>query len=98
MPQNPDVSSGVPSTAHGTVAQRAHEAETNHEMELHPPVLVRTGDGMGGFFPGADEVFNSTDASRTAKEPRLIPGAGKSVIMPPTAVECPAVLFIHHCF
>lgn len=36
----------------GTVTRAAHEAETNHEMELHPPVLVRTRDGMGGFFQG----------------------------------------------
>lgn len=52
MPRNPDVSSGIPSAAHGHGDTAAHEAETNHEMELHPPVLVRTRDGMDGFFQG----------------------------------------------
>lgn len=59
-------SSGVPSfrPPHGGTA--AHEAETSHEMELHPPVLVRTGRD-GRIFCLAREVINLTDTSGTAK-------------------------------
>lgn len=48
MSRNPGVLAVFPRPRpwHGRTA--AHEAETNHEMVLHPPVLGRTGDGRGG--------------------------------------------------
>lgn len=53
MSRNPDVLAVFPRPRLWPGRTAAHEAETNHEMVLHPPVLGRTGDGrggMGGFF------------------------------------------------
>lgn len=68
--RNPDVLAVFPRPPTGTVAQAAHEAETNHEMELHPAVLVGRDWVSGSFLPWRPRSFvRSFPCAQTRPKP-----------------------------
>lgn len=76
MSRNPDVLAVFPWPRPWPGRTAAHEAETNHEMVLHPPVLGRTGDGRGGtdwFFLLVGERKGPTRVMPPVGRPRSVP-------------------------